>query len=104
MNLPKIPKQSLPILKNERIVFDHSLEKIRRYFAVKYSGEVYEITQQTYNSVRTNPFFDFLIINWYIRGNEEFVRTQNINEIKRGSMKISNLSSILVNTSQFYQK
>lgn len=97
-----VPRKTIPKLKNERIVVDTNKDIIRRYFALRYDGQFYEITKQTYQSVKDSPFFDFVLINWYIRGTEQFVVSQNRKQVDQASIKIPRISSVLVNLKQYY--
>lgn len=98
-----IPLQNIPNISNETITFDKSATSIRRFFVLKYTGELYEVNRPSYDLASESPFFDTLIINWYIRGTVNFVRDQNRGEIDRASKRITNISKLLVNLLQFYQ-
>jgi len=98
----KIPNQPLPDISNEKIIVDSGSESIRRYIVKRYDSMFFEVTKKTYDRVKNNPFFETLIINWYIKGTKEFVRTQNENELSRANKKLQGIKRIVVNPLQFY--
>jgi len=44
-----------------------------------------------------------LIINWYIRGTRDFVRTQNVKELRSAERVITGIQRLVVNPLQLYQ-
>lgn len=102
MNNINIPKQPLPDISNEKITVDSSKKVIRRYIVRRFDNKFFEVTQKTYNRVKKNPFFDTLIINWYIKGRKEFVREQNEDELERAEKRLQGIKRIIVNPLQFY--
>lgn len=102
MNNINIPRQSLPNIKNEKINIDTDNENIRRYIVRRYDDKFFEVTQDTYNRVKNNPFFEVLILNWYIKGTKDFVREQNTKELQRGEQKLKGIKRVIVNPLQFY--
>jgi len=93
----------IPIVTNEKIIVTSSSESIRRFFVIKFDGIVYEVNRNTYTKIKNSPYFGTLIINWYISGTEEFVRSRNADEVKRASAIIPSIHSILVNMLQFFR-
>lgn len=97
-----IPKQQILPLENERIVVNTSENRFRRYIVRRYDGQFYEVTKGTYDRAKNNPFFEVLVLNWYIRGTKEFVRTQNQKELDRAEKRLRGIKRIIVNPLQFY--
>lgn len=97
-----IPNQPIVNVQNERIEVNTSSDTFRRYIVKKYDGTIYEVNKSTYNKVKNNPFFEVLILNWYIRGTKEFVRSQNRKELERANNRLNGIKRIIVNPLQFY--
>lgn len=97
-----IPKQNLPPIRNEKITPNTDGNSFRRYIVRKFDGTFYEVNKNTYDSVKRNPFFDNLILNWYIRGTETFVRRQNQKELDEATKRLQGIKRVVINPLQFY--
>lgn len=99
----QIPQQPYLEVTNRVIQYNLVGDKILRYFVKRYDGKVGEVSKQDFQQYRTNPFFDKLIINWYIRGTRDFVRTQNVKELRSAERVITGIQRLVVNPLQLYQ-
>jgi len=98
-----IPKQRLPEVRFQKIEYNLSGNSIRRYIVRRYDGKFTEVSQRDYNRYKNNPYFEKVIIKWYIRGTEDFVRTSNQKELDKAEEKINGIKNLIVNPLQLYQ-
>lgn len=97
---------------------DYADGKINRYFIQKVNDKrspVFEISEDLFNQLESNPYWSKVQINWRIRGvlepvfNEKGlltdpgVRNSNLNEITKYQKAIPPLRSYLINPTQFYK-
>jgi hypothetical protein len=99
----QIAEQPYLEVTNRAIQYNLVGDKILRYFVKRYDGKIGEVSKQDFQQYRTNPFFDKLIINWYIRGTRDFVQTQNIKELRSAETVITGIQRLVVNPLQLYQ-
>jgi hypothetical protein len=98
-----IPKQPLPEVRFQKIEYNLSDDSLRRYIVRRYDGKFTEVSQRDYNRYKDNPYFEKVIIKWYIRGTEDFVRTSNQKELDKAEQKINGIKNLIVNPLQLYQ-
>ena len=97
---------------------DYENGSIERYFTQKTNdiyGFVYEINIQTYNELKSNPYWIVEIVKWRISGpidivytydgkmKDKGVRESNKSSIAEGQKNIKNLRLYLPNILQFYK-
>ena len=100
----KIRKINIPEIVYKKIEPTNLSENfIRRYFIRRYDGKIAEVNTSDFAIYRDSPFFEKLIMNWYIRGSREFVRSKNETEISIANGTFNGISALLVNPLQFYQ-
>lgn len=98
-----IPRQTLPPIVEQQIDYQLVGDKIKRYFVKRYDGKFAEVTKNDYTKYRNNPYFEKVILTWYIRGTEDFVRTNNQRQIDLGEQQIKGIRKLVVNPLQLYQ-
>lgn len=98
-----IPKQPLPEVRFQKIEYNLSGDSLRRYIVRRYDGKFTEVSQRDYNRYKDNPYFEKVIIKWYIRGTEDFVRSSNQKELDKAEQKINGIKNLIVNPLQLYQ-
>ena len=98
-----IPRQNLPIVDTKKINYQLDGNVIRRYFVKRVDGKFTEVDENLFSQYRNNPYFENVIINWYIRGTEDFVKTQNIKELNETDLTIKGIRKLIVNPLQLYQ-
>lgn len=114
LSTTQIPETFLPN-PNES---DYEVSKISRYFLQKSndkSSPVFEVSFDTYNEFKTNPFWSNVELEWRIKGEMEpvvnqkgmitdvGVRNFNLNQIAKFQKTIPPLRSYLINPTQFYK-
>jgi len=99
----RITRQKYPEVVNEKIEYDLSSNSINRFFVRRVDGKVGELSKQKYNRYKDNPYFEKVIIKWYIRGTEDFVRSSNQKELDKAEQKINGIKNLIVNPLQLYQ-
>jgi len=98
-----IPRQNLPSVDTKKINYQLDGNVIRRYFVKRVDGKFTEVDENLFSQYRNNPYFENVIINWYIRGTEDFVKTQNIKELNETDLTIKGIRKLIVNPLQLYQ-
>ena len=98
-----IPIQPYLEVNNEKINYRFEENFVSRYFIRRIDGKVTELNKQNYNRYKDNPYFEKVIIKWYIRGTEEFVRSSNEKELDKAEQKIRGIKNLIVNPLQLYQ-
>jgi len=98
--------------------FDYQEGSISRFFLQKANDKtspVFEISEDVYNELITNPFWSKVELKWRIKGELEpvynqkgilvdsGVRSSNLNEIAKNQKVIPSLKSYLINPTQFYK-
>ena len=109
-----IPKTIVPSPTDD----DYSNGVIDRFFTQKvndYNGFVYEIDSNTYNDLKSNPYWAIEIIKWRIKGPLDMVYNDNgmvidkgvfnanTASIRLGAETIKNLGLYLPNILQFHK-
>ena len=109
-----IPKTIVPSPTDD----DYSNGVIDRFFTQKvndYNGFVYEIDSNTYNDLKSNPYWAIEIVKWRIKGPLDMVYNDNgmvidkgvfnanTASIRLGAETIKNLGLYLPNILQFYK-
>ena len=109
-----IPKTIVPSPTDD----DYSNGVIDRFFTQKvndYNGFVYEINSDTYNDLKSNPYWAIEIVKWRIAGPLDMVYNDNgmvidkgifnanTASIRLGAETIKNLGLYLPNILQFYK-
>jgi len=110
----QIPETIVPIPSNS----DYSVGFIRRYFCQRANdenGNVFEISEETHDELKTNPFWKVGDVKWRISGpldvvykndggiDDMGVRTSNKAAISLAVSSIKNISLYLPNILQFYK-
>jgi len=98
-----IPRQTLPPIVEQQIDYQLSGNTVRRYFVRRFDGKFAEVTKTDYTKYSNNPYFEKVILTWYIRGTEDFVRTNNQTQIDLGEQRIQGIRKLVVNPLQLYQ-
>lgn len=99
----RIRQQDYPDVVNEKIEYNLSNDSVNRFFVRRVDGKVGESSKQKFNRYKDNPYFEKVIIKWYIRGTEDFVRTSNQKELDKAEQKINGIKNLIVNPLQLYQ-
>ena len=109
-----IPKTIVPFPTDD----DYSNGVIDRFFTQKvndYNGFVYEINSDTYNDLKSNPYWAIEIVKWRIKGPLDMVYNDNgmvidkgvfnsnTASIRLGAETLKNLGLYLPNILQFYK-
>ena len=109
-----IPKTIVPSPTDD----DYSNGVIDRFFTQKvndYNGFVYEINSDTYNDLKSNPYWAIEIVKWRIKGPLDMVYNDNgmvidkgvfnsnTGSIRLGAETLKNLGLYLPNILQFYK-
>jgi len=109
-----IPKTIVPSPTDD----DYSNGVIDRFFTQKvndYNGFVYEINSDTYNDLKSNPYWAIEIVKWRIKGPLDMVYNDNgmvidkgvfnsnTASIRLGAETLKNLGLYLPNILQFYK-
>lgn len=103
MSNVNISNQPILDIVNEKITYNLSGQSVSRYFVRRYDNKVTELSKTKYEQYKDNPFFEKLIIKWYIRGTQEFVRENNLSELARAERRMTGIQKLIVNPLQLYQ-
>lgn len=98
-----IPLQILPEVTNKKIEYKTTDSYILRYFIKRVDGKFTEVAKSEFSQYKNNPYFEKVIIKWYIRGTRNFVISQNTNEINLADERIKGIRNLIVNPLQLYQ-
>lgn len=103
MNNINIGNQPILDVVNEKITYNLVGDSISRYFVKRYDGKFTELSKTKYEQYKDNPFFEKVIIKWYIRGTQDFVRQNNQKELARAERRLTGIQNLIVNPLQLYQ-
>jgi len=98
-----VPKQYLPKAESTNVRYSLSGKYLLRYFVKRFDSFIFEVSSTDFNEYKNSPYFEKVIVTWYIRGTKEFIISQNRKEINLANQKLKGVKNLVVNLLELYQ-